>query len=281
VARPQNGIREKEAALVEMARNIIYAEQDSVKIRMHQIFVDSLGTLLANPGSFEYPFDSLTFMSKLLPEDRFFRLYTWELPLTGNSRRCFGFLQVPAGPGKVMIFRLHDQSSGMKEPESKVLQAGEWFGAVYFRIIRETLPDGRALYTLLGRNANYPQVTSKVIEPLTFNQDRKPVFGGPFFSYSPGIEYTRIIFRYSSTVSMVLRYEEQSLPSTKKWNPRQRRFETEETREKMIVCDRLVPIDPLMEGMYEYYVPASDVHDGFLFNRGKWVFTSGIDARNN
>ena len=48
----------------------------------------------------------------------------------------------------------------------------------------------------------------------------------------------------------------------------------------MIVFDRLVPLHPSLEDMYEFYVPSTNVIDGFLFRNGKWHYAKDVDARN-
>ena len=48
----------------------------------------------------------------------------------------------------------------------------------------------------------------------------------------------------------------------------------------MIVFDRLTPMDPKLEGQYEFYVPETNIFDGFVFYNGKWVFIKEVDARN-
>lgn len=55
----------------------------------------------------------------------------------------------------------------------------------------------------------------------------------------------------------------------------------------MIVFDRLSPIDTRtskyaanLDGQYQFYVPESNVFDGFIFENGKWYFVKDIDARN-
>ena len=79
---------------------------------------------------------------------------------------------------------------------------------------------------------------------------------------------------------MVLSYEKQSVVTASKWNASKRAFETQRIRQMMIVCDRIVPMDPQMTGRYEYYVPASDVMDGFVYSDGCWSRVTGVDARN-
>ena len=44
--------------------------------------------------------------------------------------------------------------------------------------------------------------------------------------------------------------------------------------------DRLVPMDPSMEGFRKYYVPAGDIYDGFVFRNGYWVLVEDVDVAN-
>jgi hypothetical protein len=79
---------------------------------------------------------------------------------------------------------------------------------------------------------------------------------------------------------MFLNYDEQYLPAKKKWNPSRKQFETDLVKTFMIVCDELIPPDPQLEGLYEYYVPSSETFNGFVFTDGCWHYYQNIDARN-
>ena len=101
-----------------------------------------------------------------------------------------------------------------------------------------------------------------------------------FRDYLKG-QRTRIIFRYSASASMSLKYAEQVIKSDKKWNPKKRVYEYKTKKARMIVCDRLIPIDPQLEGQYQYYVADSDIFDGFMKEHGCWNFIKNIGAGNN
>jgi hypothetical protein len=73
-----------------------------------------------------------------------------------------------------------------------------------------------------------------------------------------------------------LRYDEQSFFARKNSKSRkQKRYNKD-----MIIYDRLRPMDENLSGQFEYYVPETNIFDGFVFNNGKWVFIKDIDARN-
>jgi len=79
---------------------------------------------------------------------------------------------------------------------------------------------------------------------------------------------------------MLLRYDEQMIVTGKKWNASKHEFEIYTEKHPMITANRLVPMDPQMEGQYEYYIPASDIIDGFIYKEGCWTPVRDIDARN-
>ena len=78
---------------------------------------------------------------------------------------------------------------------------------------------------------------------------------------------------------MVLRYEEQTITLGKKWNASQKTFHENHSKVSMIVCDRLVET-ATVESKTMVMIPAGDVYDGFIFDKGRWNFIEGIDARN-
>lgn len=62
----------------------------------------------------------------------------------------------------------------------------------------------------------------------------------------------------------------------KKKNP----YRMAKKKEEMIIFDRLVPMDTILEGQYQFYVPEGNIVDALRFSGGKWRYTDDIDARN-
>jgi hypothetical protein len=106
------------------------------------------------------------------------------------------------------------------------------------------------------------------------------MFGAEIFKNYKDGKNKRIIFKYSSGSSMILKYEEQYLTGNKKWNPAKKQFDSESQKKYMIVADYLAPVEPRFEGMFEYYVPSSDIYQGFIFERGCWTYYKEVDVRN-
>jgi predicted transcriptional regulator len=156
--------------------------------------------------------------------------------------------------------------------------AGNWYGALYYKIISEKSETG-TIYTLLGWESTTLSEMQKIIEILTFDDKNLPHFGKKIFNKYKDGENRRVIFKYSPVATMVLRYEEQSLSKGKKWNASHRTFEESHSKASMIVCDRLVTLET-SEGKGQVLVPAGDVYDGFIFENDRWNFVEGVDARN-
>jgi hypothetical protein len=66
---------------------------------------------------------------------------------------------------------------------------------------------------------------------------------------------------------MSLKYDKQNMQNNKK-------------KKMMIVFDRLAPLDPNLEGQYQFYYPETNIFDAFIFRSGKWEYIKDIDARN-
>lgn len=270
-----------EKQMAQYLRQIKNATHDDERELYNGWFSDALLTAIRRPGSFDYPFDSLKAITTVTSPDKAFRLYTWNLPTHEGKQKFFGFIQVAEKadrPGTVIT--LTEQTDTVPDLPDFQFRPDNWYGAVYYSIIPETLKSGEIVYTLLGWHGISREVSSRLIDVLTFTADGAVRFGLSVFCTEDQKHPQRLVFRYSASATMVLNYEEQSVQKVKKWNPSSRQFEELTRKVWMIVCDRLLPSDPQMKGQYEYYLPASDVMDGFIFENGCWTPVKDIDARN-
>ncbi|MBC8314652.1 MAG: hypothetical protein ISR57_07555 [Bacteroidales bacterium] len=232
-------------------------------------------------GSFTYPFDSLPTISKLTSPDNTFRLYTWNIPLLSGANTFYGAIQfITEASDSFHVIVLHDKSEEILQPEIRILSPQQWFGAIYYQVIPEQTLTGEVIYTLLGWHGENLLLTTRLIDILSISPSREVQFGKPMFCNYEESKPSRIIFRYAAKASMILRYEEQYIVTSKKWNIKRREYESQLEKAFVIVSDRLVPSDPQLAGQYEYYIPAGDAVDGFIFRDGCWHFIEDIDVRN-
>ncbi|HTX87959.1 MAG TPA: hypothetical protein VMC08_03140 [Bacteroidales bacterium] len=254
------------------------AGEDTTRITLGKAVEGMMLRTCALPGAFTLPFDSLNSMERSESPDGGFRIFTWDIPMTTGQYRYYGVIQWNGDkfPDRKPV-SLSDLTDSIPLPETTLLDAMHWFGALYYKIIAEPYAGG-TVYTLLGWKGMDFQLTCKVIEILSFDERGRPRFGMKLFpGYQEG-KNVRVIFRFSSQTSMALRYEEQLY--TPSANPEQKKAASRKKKTRMIICDRLVPLSAGQEGMYRFYIPAGDTYDAFLFGQDGWQFLPGVDARN-
>ncbi len=257
-----------EDTLKKLSKEIQFNNNDVEKQKANNVFIQTWMQVLNTDKSFFFPFDSLTSVSRLTSPDEKFRIITWSVGRSDGTYDYYGFIQMnPKKNEGTLLYQLFDFSDSLNNPEISVCNRLNWFGALYYKLIKEKY-NGKEYYTLLGWNGKGLVSGKKIIEVLTFSDKNTPVFGADIFSgFAKKKAAKRIIFEYSKKISMSLKYQQQyvSKGDNKNW---------------MIVFDRLVPMSSNLEGVYCYYVPASNIYDACVFENGKWKFIKDVDARN-
>lgn len=249
--------RAEEDSLLKLRTTCLLEESDSIKIQLNKQFTAYLLQVLAKNNSMLFGFDSLKSLAILVPEDKSFRIINWEIGFSDNSIAYFGLVQhFSKKKNQMQLTELIDKSSNVKKPENVVLDAANWYGAHYYKLI-ETKKKKKKYYTLLGANWSNTLVRKKIIDVITIGNDGKVKFGDAIFQHKTGT-FKRIILNYASEISVSLRYDESK---------------------KMILFDHLVPREPNLKGQFEFYGPDMSI-DGYSFQKGKWLFKEDIDARN-
>ncbi len=276
-----------EDSLKSLLYNVHRGENDQVKYESNQKLLKYFASVLEDERSFKYPFDSLTHMARLTSPDESFRILNWNLPLENGTHEYFGFIQVRGNKDfPYRVYSLSDHSHEIESPEFMVLPHDRWYGALYYKVIHSRIKD-KDYYTLLAWDGNNLLSTKKLIDVLSFKSNGKPQFGASIFrKYKDKDKNVRIIFEYSARTTMVLRYESQYLHViTQSKDKKNRKVKTR--LETMILFDNLVPMDhrlsdnhPDLTGQYQFYVPETNVLNGFILKEGRWYFTKDVDARN-
>lgn len=239
-------------------------QTDAEKKEINASLLKKFDEILDKPNSFEnYQFDSLkNDIGILLSPDKKFRIIHWNVPKTDGTHEYYGFIQSKYTTKKnkvesIQLFPLTDKSAEIRNPDNAVTDHNKWFGALYSRIIVKKTK-AKTYYTLLGWDGNDKFTQKKIIEVLTFDPNNgTPKFGADIFNYERKYP-KRIIFEYSATCSMSLKYS---------------------PKKDSIVFGHLAPTSPQMEGQFQYY--CSDMSfDGFGFKKGKWNYGADVNALN-
>jgi hypothetical protein len=266
-----------ENTLKRIGVTILYGENDSVKYAASSQFTTLLLEALKLEGSYDYPFDSLKTIARLMPVDKKFRIFNWNLPKDDGTYEYFGIIQLNNTTGNnYKIIQLEDKSFDISTPETGIFTGDNWYGALYYKIIEKKYRQ-QTYYMLLGWDGNNRYTRKKIIEVLTFDTEQHPVFGAHIFKGNDYSQNTRIIFEYYAAAGMSLKYEKHGYNKVMKIG---RHTFTRKAHSDMIVFDRLVPLDESYTGQSILMVPSGGINDAFIFRKGCWGFTGDVDARN-
>lgn len=262
----QVDFRAHEDSLKGLLRQITETEHDFERLSRNLKFKTYFEQVLLKEHSFEYPFDSLTTVSRLKAPDGSFRIITWYVPLDNSQFEYFGFFQSEKSRGEgYELFTLTDQSENIENLEFETLDHENWYGTYYTDLIHKR-HQRKDYYILLGWRGDNPLTRKRTIEPLRIRGRGRPSFGEPVFRYKDN-RHRRIIFEYSARVSMTIRYEAHPVEGSRR-------------PVDLIIFDRLAPTHSFLQGHYQFYYPETNIFDGFAFDEGRWIFHADIDARN-
>lgn len=244
-------------SLLKFNAKIYSATNNQERFAKNAEFVKALVTVLKKPNSFNMRFDFLQSVSTVASSDQTFRIFSWFVPTDDGSYRFFGTIQMHTADGSLELFPLIDDTENFKDINA-ITDNKKWFGSRYYEIVTLTNPGKPSSYALLGWKGNTNKTSKKVIEILSF-VNNKPVFGKEIIEGQKNTPVkNRIVFEYNKLNSMTLQWDKAS---------------------GMIVLDHLAPFNPEMVGNYEYY--ASDLSfDGYKPVAGRLKLIENIDLKN-
>jgi hypothetical protein len=249
--------KEYEDTLKVIGPKILQAETDSARTANNEIFTLLLREALHLPNSFYYPFNDLKNLSVRKSGDNVVKTYTWtQSQIGGTDYFFFGFIQIFDKKKKLTTtIELEDKHEEIQQPETQILDAKNWYGAIYYQLLTHKYKK-KTIYTTIGWHGNDRKSTKKVIDIITLNNN-KISFGSPVFQ-SGNKTQIRMIYEFNAQAVMSLKYED---------------------RMKMIVMDHLSPPSPSLARQMDSYGPDFS-YDGFQFKKGKWLFHQDIDVKN-
>lgn len=246
-------LRVYQDSLASLGNKFVNDENDLERKNANYEFIKTLVSALKVPDSFLFRFDSVKTISIINSPDNRFRLLTWHIVNQDGSYRFYGTVQINTG-GKLQMYPLEDYSPLLKNPEDSVTDNRKWYGAQYYKII--PVYASRPYYVLLGWKGNTVKSTKKVIDVLSFKNE-KPELGLSVFDGN-GKTRKRVVFEYTRQASMLLRF----VPG-----------------QNLIVFDHLSPPDPKLKNQRETFGPDLS-YDGYRLKNGRWVYVQNLDMRN-
>ena len=249
-------ISQKEDSLKGYSRTIVNGRDAAERFRADSTFTRMLVRALKENNSFYYPFDSLQTISKLYAPDSSFRIFTWQVVRDENMNRRHGAIQMRTGDGSLKLYALLDKTFQIQNINDTVTSPQAWVGAIYYRVIEKQF-NGKNYYTLLGYDEHSIRSTKKRIEVLTFDANKQPVFGGPYFSFEEDTAHRKSLARFE-------------IEFKKDANARMQFDEDLD----MILFEHLIPENNEPEKKYTY-IPDGD-YEGFKWKNGRWVHVEKV-----
>lgn len=243
-----------ENAIKKTALDIVQAPVEKWRREATSRFIDTFKMALEYPESFEYPFDSLLTVQKIVSPDKKLKIYTFNLILNNQDHHFYGFIQHKTKEG-IEIIELKDTAQTVPNDYLFAeLYANEWVGSIYYGIKQHKVK-GKILYTVLGYDGASIKTSMKRAEVLWFNESGELTFGYPLFKmdqddYEPQYRYE---LEYANDGIIVLRHE-----TTVKKN------------REMIIYSHLEAKTPDLKEFKEAYYP-DGTYDFFLWEKRKWV----------
>lgn len=245
-------------SLKKLNHRVNYSEIEPERYNANYAFIKTLVSALKTQESFNFDFDSLKAVSIIRSSDSRFKLFTWHVLNDDGTYRYYGTIQMNSPDGKLKLFPLVDYTSSFTNPTDSVTTNDRWYGARYYKIIPVTNAS-TPYYILLGWKGNTVKTTKKVIDIVSFRND-KAYFGMSIFDGEDRVHANkkRIIFEYARKTSMLLNY----LPE-----------------QKLIIFDHLAPMNQKVTNQHEFYGPDMS-YDGFRLMNGRCQFTQDIPLKN-
>lgn len=205
---------------------------------------------------FNHRFEYLRFLGQITSPDSLVKVITWNLPLKKGEGRYFCYFIKKGEKGsKNLVYSLSASYNEKAPTQDTTYSSPNWYGALYYDI-RPFQSGSEKCWVVLGLDYGNLMVSRKIIDVIRFDQDNTIGFGKKWFETAEGLKF-RVVFEYSSTASMTLRFVSGTT----------------------IVFDHLVPFSPAYKGNREYYGPDYS-YDSYSYADGKWRFSLNVDARN-
>ncbi len=249
----QFNFAERENQLNQLLDSLRTAKSDSEKEQRNSSFKSLLQKTLNEPTIFDLHFTKMKTLGVIDSPDNLLRIFNWNVEQANGSQKYYGFVvyRNKQQNSELKVVEMIDKSEYIYGKTEEILEASNWYGALYYQII-PVERNNKTYYTLLGWIDGSKMSNKKVIDVLT-TSGKTVKFGSPIFKLGNATA-KRIFFEYSERAAMSLKYEE---------------------KYKRIIFDHLSPESPGMEGMYAYYVPDLS-YDAFVFQDNRWVLNEDV-----
>lgn len=257
VAQEDTILVQRERQLVSLLSDLRLAKDNTEKEAKNKLFKQYLFETIQIKNAFDYPFKGLVTVGTVVSDDKKIRMFNWNVEQDDQSQKYYCYiLRFDERKKEYVTSELVDNSFMLPARPDDILEAKNWYGALYYKII-PIEKGGKHMYTLLGYDANTSMSNIKLIDVLSFTGNN-PKLGSPIFKTKTET-LKRVFFEHSEKAYMSLKYEAEY---------------------GRIIYDHLSPETPSMTGFYSYYVPDFS-YDAFVYIKDKWVLHEDVVGVNS
>lgn len=222
--------------------NLRKARSEEEILKANEIFKKEMNAFLLKPKAFNYHFTQLKSVADLKSDDSLVRIIHWNLEFPDYTYSYFGFIaRWDPDQEKLILTELNDANDSYTPIPEQVIDAKNWYGALYYKMITVEYNGGNQ-YVLLGWDGGTTSSNFKIIDVLSF-KGNSVKFGSPLFVNKKKV-LKRVVFEYADKSNMTLRMDE---------------------ARNRILFDHLSPENPSLNGVYSFYVP------DFSYDAYAWV----------
>lgn len=246
-----------EIELSKLLNDLRNAKTDQEKEEANVLFKSELEKVIQQTGSFDYPFNALTTLGSIKSPDNKIRLFNWNVEQDDLTQKYYCYiLRYDDKRKEYLMSELVDNSFMIPERPTEILEASDWYGALYYKILPIN-KGSKTAYTLLGWDGNNSMSTIKLMDVLYF-AGNSPRLGSPVFKQG-NETVKRVFYEHSKKCTMYLNYDE---------------------AQKRIILDHLSPETPSMKGFYAFYVPDLS-YDAYELRNNKWYLKEDVIGVND
>ena len=202
-------MQEVEGRMAELLNTVYTDSSETARFTACRDLIKELVEALDRPNSFAYDFTRVPGMSVQYPEDRSFRIFTWELYVNRDEYRHYGAIQFNEKSLK-LIPLLDRGEEWLENPENAIVGADNWLGYAVYHVTEGGTYQDKPYYFLFGYDSYEAYRRRKILDVLRFDDAGKPVFGLPVFeTYTESglllADRVRMIFTYGAEATIALR----------------------------------------------------------------------------
>jgi len=239
---------EQEAAYY--ADIMINATKKAHRLRAEQSFLNTFVNSLNKESSFAFPYDSLIWISKIEPENKEFRLFTWQIMLEMGVMKYNGIIQLKDGK----TISLNDNNYIGQDFKYEAFDPENWYGQLYYAM-HEYRFEKKNHYLLFGLRELANSSKQKIVEEIIVGEEGVRFGSEIFLKMGARHGENRLMVEFGKVASVSLKYD---------------------TNREMIVFDHLTAVINPYERNEMMMVPGGTL-EAYEFNKGEWIHLDKIE----